>query len=150
MSTQLDEMRQRQDRFDVRLTTLEEKVETEASMRAAMAQRGLLQALAETQSSQNARFLGIEGQFRVMDGRLTSVETGLEEVQERLGNVENRLGNVENRLGNVEYRLGNVENRLDRLEQGLGTVQVGVQTIIAILDRQIDEAGGTAQPSSDG
>jgi hypothetical protein len=24
-------------------------------------------------------------------------------------------------------------------EQGLGTVQVGVQTIIAILDRQIDE-----------
>ena len=37
MSTELAEMRQRQGGFDTRLTTLEEKVEAEASMRVAIA-----------------------------------------------------------------------------------------------------------------
>ena len=165
MSTELDEMRQRQDGFDMRLTTLEDKVEAEATMRAAMAQhisdirteqlaqRGLLQAVALTQSDQNARFLRVERQLTGMDDRLThlagqvvgmgdrltSVEGRLTGVEGRLTGVEADLGEVKERLGNVENRLGNVENRLDRVEHGLGNVQVGVQTIIAILDRQIDE-----------
>ena len=128
MSTELDEMRQRQDRFEMRLSSLEVIVRNEATLRAAMdrdisdikleqrAQRGLLQAVANTQSEHTAR--------------LTAIETDMTEVKDRLGNVENRLGNVENRLGNVE--------------QGLGNVQVGVQTIIAILDRKIDEEAGDA------
>ena len=48
------------------------------------------------------------------------------------------------RFAGMDDRLGNVESRLDRVEQGLGTVQVGVQTIIAILDRQIDEEPAAA------
>jgi hypothetical protein len=87
------------------------------------AQRGLLQAVAITQSEHTTR--------------LTAIETDMAEVKDRLGNVETRLGNVESRLGNVESRLGNVE-------QGLGNVQVGVQTIIAILDRKIDGEAGDA------
>jgi chromosome segregation ATPase len=134
MSTQLAEMSERQDAFDVRLTTLEEKFEAEASMRAAMAQdisdikieqraqRGMLQAVGVTLSEHSAR--------------LSGVETRLDRVETRLDRVEDRLSNVDTRLGNVETRLGNVETRLDRVEHGLGTVQVGVQTIIAMLDRK--------------
>jgi chromosome segregation ATPase len=100
MPDELAEMRNRQDSFDVRLTRLEETVRVQADLRAAMdsdisdirqeqrAQRGMLQALATTQSEHTAR--------------LTSIEA-------RLGNVENRLGSVENRLGTVESTLGNVQ-----------------------------------------
>jgi hypothetical protein len=121
MASELDEIRRRQDIFEVRLTTLEVKVEAEARMRAAMdhdisdikieqrVQRGLLQAVAITQSEHSTRLTSIEG---------------------RLTGVEGELAAVKDRLGNVEH--------------GLGNVQVGVQTIIAILDRQIDEeAHGT-------
>jgi chromosome segregation ATPase len=114
MASELDEIRRRQDSFEVRLATLEVKVEAEARMRAAMdhdisdikieqrAQRGLLQAVAITLSEHSAQ--------------LTSINEELTVVKDRLGN----------------------------LEQGQGNIQVGVQTIIAILDRQIDdEAHGT-------
>jgi hypothetical protein len=121
MASELDEIRRRQDRFEVRLATLEVKVEAEARMRAAMdhdvsdikieqrAQRGLLQAVAITQSEHSAQLTSIEG-----------------------------------RLTGVEGELASVKDRLGSLEQGQGNIQVGVQTIIAILDRQIDEdAHGT-------
>jgi predicted nuclease with TOPRIM domain len=90
-----------------------------------LAQRGLLQALGQTQGEQNARSVRVEGKLMGIDDRLTTL-TG-------------RVVGMDDRLTNVENRLGGVETRLDRVEQGLGTVQVGVQTIIAILDRQIDE-----------
>jgi CII-binding regulator of phage lambda lysogenization HflD len=139
MSTELDEMRQRQDRFEVRLATLEEKVETQARMRAAMdqdisdikqeqrAQRGLLQAVAITQSEHTARLITIEGRLLGMDDRLTRVEGRLTGVEDRLTGVETDMAQVKSTLGNV---------------------QVGVQTIIAILDRQIDEAGGDGAAST--
>jgi chromosome segregation ATPase len=142
MSTELDEMRQRQDRFEVRLATLEDKVETQARMRAAMdqdisdikqeqrAQRGLLQAVATTQSEHTARFITIEGRLVGMDDRLTR--------------VEGRLTGVEDRLTGVEDRLTGVETDMAQVKSTLGNVQVGVQTIIAILDRKIDEEAGDA------
>ena len=128
MRDRQDRFDERQDRFDARLTTVEETIKTEATLRAAMdrdisdikteqrAQRGLMQAIAVTQSEHTTRLTAVEG---------------------RLGNVESRLGNVESRLGNVEQRLGNVEGRLGTVESTLGNVQVGVQTIIAMLDRHI-------------
>jgi hypothetical protein len=79
------------------------------------AQRGLLQAVAITQSEHTARLVAVEGRLIGMDDRLTS--------------VEGRLIGVETELAEVKSTLGNV--------------QVGVQTIIAILDRKIDvEAEG--------
>jgi chromosome segregation ATPase len=125
MRDRQDRFDERQDRFDARLTTLEETIKTEANLRAAMdqdisdikieqrAQRGLLQAVAVTQSEHTARLTAIEG---------------------RVGIIETRLGNVESRLGNVEGRLGTVESTL-------GNVQIGVQTIITMLDRHIADHG---------
>jgi chromosome segregation ATPase len=125
MSSELEEFRERQGKFDVRLSRLEETVRIQADLRAAMdsdisdikqeqrAQRGMLQALATTQSEHTRRLTSIEG----------------------------RLGDVEQRLGNVESRLGAVESRLGAVEITLGNVQVGVQTIIAMLDRQIAGSG---------
>jgi chromosome segregation ATPase len=170
VNTELAEMRQRQDSFGMRLTTLEEQVEAEASMRAAMAQdvsfikneqraqRGMLQAVGQTLSDHSALFFKFERQLTGIDDRLTSLEgrvVGMDDrlgslegrvvgMDDRLGSVEGRLTSVEGRLGNVETRLGGVETRLDRVEQGLGTVQIGVQTIIAMLDRQIDEQSEAA------
>jgi chromosome segregation ATPase len=130
MPGEVDELRSRQDRFgerqdlfERRLGRLEDTVETQATLRAAMdkdiadvkaeqrAQRALLQAVHDTQSDHTKRLTSIEG----------------------------RVGNVETRLGNVETRLGNVETRLGQVEEKLGHVHVGVQTIIAVLDRKIDE-----------
>ena len=114
----MDEMRRRQDTFDMRLTTLEEKVDTEANLRAAMnedisdikteqrAQRWLLQAVATTQSEHTARFSAIETDVAVLKTDVAVLKTDMAQVKSTLGNV-----------------------------------QVGVQTIIAILDRQIDETG---------
>ena len=133
MPDELAEMRDRQDRFDARLTTLEERVKAEAILRAAMdrdisdvkteqrAQRGLLQAIATTQSDHTR-------QFSEHGTRLTA--------------IEGRLGNVEGRLGNVEGRLGNVETELAEVKGTLGNVQIGVQTIIAMLDRSIGHEEG--------
>jgi chromosome segregation ATPase len=148
MPDELAEMRdrqdgfdERQDKFDARLTTLEETIKTEATVRAAMdsdisdikieqrAQRGLLQAVAVTQSEHGADIRVIKEDVRDIKGRL--------------GNVEQRLGNVEGRLGSVEGRLGNVEGRLGTVESTLGNVQVGVQTIIAMLDRHIADHEGS-------
>ena len=106
MPDELAEMRDRQDRFDARLTTLEERVKTEAILRAAMdrdisdvkteqrAQRGLLQAIATTQSDHTR-------QFSEHGTRLTAIEG-------RLGNVEGRLGNVE---GSATSRAGSATSR---------------------------------------
>jgi chromosome segregation ATPase len=67
MPSGLDRFRERQEGFDARLTTVEETVQTGSRLRAAMdrdisdikveqrAQRGLLQALADTQSEHTAR-----------------------------------------------------------------------------------------------
>jgi len=122
MTDDLGQFRVRQDMFDARLTTLEDKVRIQADMRAAMdsdlsdikleqrAQRGMLQALGTTQSEQGA-------DIRVIKDRLTG--------------VEGRLTGVEGRLGTVESTLGNV--------------QIGVQTIIAMLDRHIEDHGPGAE-----
>ena len=131
--SEMDEMRRRQDTFDMRLTTLEEKVDAEANLRAAMnedisdikveqhAQRRLLQAVAVTQSEHTARLVGLETDVAVLKTDVAVLKTDVAVLKTDMAQVKSTLGNV----------------------------QVGVQTIIAILDRQIDEAGGDGprQPS---
>ena len=129
MTDDLGQFRVRQDRFDARLTTLEDKVRIQADMRAAMdsdlsdikleqrAQRGMLQALGTTQSEHGT-------DIRV-------IKADVADIKDRLTGVEGRLTGVEGRLGTVESTLGNV--------------QIGVQTIIAMLDRHIEDHGPGAE-----
>jgi hypothetical protein len=81
------------------------------------AQHGMLQALGTTQSEHGA-------DIRV-------IKEDVKDIKTRLGTVETRLGTVETRLGPGETRLGNV--------------QIGVQTIIAMLDRHIEDHGGSGE-----
>ena len=108
MPSELGEFRERQDGFDARLTTVEETVQTESRLRAAMdrdisdikveqrAQRGLLQALADTQSDHTMRLTRIEG---------------------RLDGVEGRLGAVEGELGTVHAGVLAILARLDAMDE---------------------------------
>jgi hypothetical protein len=112
MRDRQDQFAGRQDRFDARLTTLEERVKTEATLRAAMdrdvsdikieqrAQRGLLQAIAITQSD-HTMMLAAHTQTLSEHTRILSEHT-----------------------------------------QALGEVRVGVQTIISMLDRSTGTDGG--------
>lgn len=115
MPSELGEFRERQDGFDARLTTVEETVQTESRLRAAMdrdisdikveqrAQRGLLQALAETQSEHTAT-------LRDHTMRLTRIEG-------RLDGVEGRLGAVEGELGTVHAGVLAILARLDAMDE---------------------------------
>ena len=128
MADEMTVLRDRQDRLEGRMTTLEGTVEREAALRAKMdedqssiaatlrAHSGLLQALHDTQQDHTRRLTGIEG---------------------RLGNVEGRLGNVEVRLGNVEDDLGVVKVRLGIVEEKLDTVHIGVHAILDLLDTHL-------------
>jgi chromosome segregation ATPase len=135
----MDEMRRRQDTFDMRLTTLEEKVDTEANLRATMnkdisdikieqrAQRGLLQAVAITQSEHTARLTAIETDVAVLKTDVAVLKTDVAVLKTDVAVLKTDMAQVKSTLGNV---------------------QVGVQTIIAILDRQIDETGGDGATST--
>jgi hypothetical protein len=106
-----DELAEMRDRQDLRAAMDRDITDIKIEQRA---QRGLLQAIAVTQSEHGARLTAIDG----------------------------RLGNVEGRLDNVEGRLGNVEAELAKVKGTLGNVQIGVQTIIAMFDRSIEDEGG--------
>jgi hypothetical protein len=115
MPGELDEFRERQDGFDARLTTVEETVQAESRLRAAMdrdisdikveqrAQRGLLQALADTQSEHTAMLSAVEARLGVVEGRL--------------GVVDDRLGVVEGKLGTVHVGVLAILARLDAMEE---------------------------------
>src|SRR5215472_14203155 len=129
MANDLEDFAQWRRMIEARVGTLETKVGEHAfatrrqeELRAAMdqdmsklqtefrAQRGLLQALHDTQSDHTRRLTTIEG---------------------RLENVEGRLGSVEGRLGSVEGRLGSVEGTLRM-------VHTGVEAIREMLDRTLN------------
>lgn len=68
------------------------------------AQRGMLQALHDTQTEHTRR-------FRKIEGRLDGVET-------RLDGLEGRLGNVEESLGSVKAGITAIQDKLDLLIGG--------------------------------
>ena len=128
MADEIAVLRDRQDKVEGRVTTLEGTVEREAALRAKMdedqsniaatlrAHTGLLQALHDTQQDHTRQLTGIEG---------------------RLGSVEVRLGSVEVRLGSVEVRLGSVEDDLVIVKEKLDTVHIGVHAILDLLDTHL-------------
>src|SRR5215472_16811482 len=89
MSDDLGQIRGRQDAFDVQLTTLEQSVESQSSLRASMheeiANIGIMQ--------------------RAQHRMLQAVGTTLSEHLEKLTSIDGRLGSVDGRLGNVDSRL---------------------------------------------
>jgi chromosome segregation ATPase len=117
--------------IESRVTTLERTVKTEARVRAQMdkdmsnlktefrAQRTLLQALADTQSEHTAT-------LRDHTTMLRDHTTMLRDHGERLTRLEGGVGRLE--VGQA------------KLEVGLSTTLAGVQTIIGLLDREIDGA----------
>jgi chromosome segregation ATPase len=118
MTDDLEDSAQWRDEIETRVGTLEVTVETEAQARAKMdqdmsdlklefrAQRGLLQALQETQSEHTAT-LREHGEMLRVHGEM---------------------------LRDHGERLVRLEAGQARLEAGLATVHAGVQTIIGLLD----------------
>lgn len=135
MADEMTALRDRQDKLEGRVTTLEVTVEREAALRAKMdedlsdmaqtlkAHGRSLQALHDTQQDHTRRLTRIEG-------RLVNVDDRLESVEGRLVNVEGQLVNVEGRLTSVEADLGLVKEKLD-------TVHIGVHAILDLLDTHL-------------
>jgi septal ring factor EnvC (AmiA/AmiB activator) len=120
--------------IESRVTTLESTVKTEASVRAAMdkdmsdlktefrAQRSLLQALADTQSEHTEMLRDHTKMLQSHGERLTHLEAGVADLQAGVADLKTQVAD---------------------LRTGLATVGVGVQTIIGLLDREIEAEPGT-------
>jgi hypothetical protein len=110
-------IRDRQDRLEGRVATLEATVTQEARLRAQMdedvsklhIQRTMLQALIDTQSDHTRD----------------------------LANIKDRLGTVETELGVVKTEVGAVKSRLGVVEDKLGDVRIGVHAILDLLDTHL-------------
>jgi len=120
MTNDLEDFAQWRGAIEARVGTLEAKVDEQAfairrqeGLRAAMdedvskvqvefrAQRGLLQALHDTQSDHTRRLSGLEN--------------GQEELKARLTSVEGRLTTVEGTLQKVHVGVQAIHDKLDRL-----------------------------------
>ena len=124
MTGNLEDFAQWRDEIETRVGTLEVVVETQAHVRAKMdqdmsdlklefrAQRGLLQALQETQSEHTATL-------------------------REHGDILREHGDILREHGDILRDHG---ARLVRLEAGQAKVLAGVQTIIGLLDREIGQA----------
>ncbi|MCW2931684.1 MAG: hypothetical protein JWM19_2646 [Actinomycetia bacterium] len=124
--SEMDEMRRRQDTFDRRLTTLEATVRNEATLRAAMDQDD--SDIKVEQRAQRRLLQAVATTQSEHTARLTAIETDVAVLKTDVAVLKTDMAQVKSTLGNV---------------------QVGVQTIIAILDRQIDETGGDGATSTD-
>jgi hypothetical protein len=114
--------------IEYRVGTLEKSVAIQARVRAQMdqdmselklefrAQRGLLQALHDTQQEHTAM---------------------LREHGESLVRLQNALGGLKTDVGGLKTDVGGLQAGQAKLEAGLATVLGGVQTIIGLLDRDI-------------
>jgi chromosome segregation ATPase len=128
MDDYISDIRDRQDKFEGRMTHLEATVTEEAGLRAEMdtnldevatkleKDRILFNALQETQGDHSNRLTRIEDKVTGIAGRLDGVET---------------------RLDRVETRLDGVEIRLDGVEGHLVTVKAGVHAILDLLDTHL-------------
>jgi chromosome segregation ATPase len=151
MSDDLGQIRERQDGFDVRLTTLEQTAETQSTLRASMNQdiadikieqraaHRLLQAAGDTLSDHGRKLTSMDGRLGSLEVLLSNHTQQLFLIHGRLGNVEDRLSDHTRRFISMEGRLGTMEGRLGGVEGELGEVKAGVQTIIAMLQRKGDE-----------
>lgn len=106
----MTELRERQDKLDERMTTLEGTVKEQATLRAAM----------DSDLS-----------------KLKAHEDSMQALHLTQADHTRRLTRIEDRVGNVEDRLGHVEDRLGHVEEGLETVKVGVHAILDLLDTHL-------------
>jgi hypothetical protein len=160
MTDDLEDSAQWRDEIEIRVGTLEVTVETEAQVRAKMdqdmsdlklefrAQRGLLQALQETQSEHTAILREHTAILRGHGETLrehSAILRGHGEILRGHGEILRGHGEILQGHGEIlqdhSARLGRLEAGQARLEAGLAEVHAGVQTIVGLLDREIDETG---------
>lgn len=154
MNDLLSDIRDRQDRFEVRVTDLEATVKKQADLRAEMdkklddippkleAHRLSLNALGKVQSDHTKRLQRIEDKsdkaevlLGRLDERMTGVETRLDGVDTRLDGIDTRLDRVDARLDGVDTRLDGIDTRLDGIDTRLNGVDTRLDGIDTRLGR---------------
>jgi chromosome segregation ATPase len=129
MGDNLEDFAQWRRTMEARVGTLETKVGEHAF---AIRRQEELQAAMDEDMSK------VQAEFRAQRGLLQALRDTQSDHTRRLTTIEGKLLNVEGRLGNVEGRLGNVEGRLENVEGTLHKVHTGVEAIREMLDRTLN------------
>jgi hypothetical protein len=135
------------DRFEERLTAVEQRLDLEARLRAAVdgdqaelkeGLRGanrLLRALARTQDEHTVRLNKQLAAIGAQTEALASFNVTLTSVTERLGEHSRILISLDGRVGEVEGRMSGMENRMSGVEGHVVDMGGKLDRVLAVLER---------------